>query len=67
MRPVDSQAMAHQWFTFFLGSSLEMTRNNEKKNGNKVIATGNFQVVHGDAFFKRKEYSMNHSSLHKCL
>lgn len=50
MRPADSQATAHKSFTFFMGSSLEMTRNNEKK----VITTGNFQVVHGGAFFLGK-------------
>lgn len=49
----------------FMSSSLEMTRTMRKKNGSKVIAAGNFQVVHGDAFFFRKGYSMNHNSLHE--
>lgn len=50
MRLMDSQATAQRWFTFFMRSSLEMTRTTREKNGSKVIDTGNFQVVHGDAF-----------------
>lgn len=49
MIPTDSQATAHRLFTFFMASSLEMTRKKEK-NGNKATFIGNFQVIHGGAF-----------------
>lgn len=47
-----------------MGASLEVTRKNEK-NWRWALLTGNFQGVHGGAFLFRKEYSVNHSSLHE--